>query len=95
MYIVTYMPLSQQALWQGPLPLSYLLSLEEIFKMFLLHGTMVAETGGSGQALRMNQELGLRLEAEILHQHPGEKSQKWLPTAARVRDCTELVTAQN
>lgn len=56
---------------------------------------MLGETGEVGQALQMNQELGLGLEAEPLHQHSGEKGQKQPPTATWMRDRTELVTAQS
>lgn len=56
---------------------------------------MLGETGEVGQALQMNQELGLGLDAEPLHQHSGEKGQKQPPTATWLRDRTELVTAQS
>ena len=56
---------------------------------------MLEETGDVRQALQMNQELGLGLEAEPLHQHSGEKDQKQPPTATWLRDHTELVTVQS
>lgn len=56
---------------------------------------MLGETGEVRQALQMNQELGLGLEAEPLYQYSGEKDQKQPPTATWVRDRIELVTAQS